>query len=171
VKKPLLLGAALAVALVALAVTLPSLRARLAAPATAAETALPAAEPPAPALIPSAPAAAPSASAIAVAPGKAVSLKSLGRERLDAQVRRVVDSMDRLGRPPAGIVQGGRRGGRRGAFENLERRLPVKPPGYYRESDVWPPRGKGRGAERLVFGREGEVYYSPDHYRTFVRLR
>jgi guanyl-specific ribonuclease Sa len=79
--------------------------------------------------------------------------------------------MDRLGRPPAGVVQGGRRGAKRGVFENAERRLPAHASGYYRESDVWPPRASGRGAERLIFGREGEVYYSPDHYRTFTRLR
>ncbi len=79
--------------------------------------------------------------------------------------------MDRTGLPPAGIAQGGRRGSQRAVFQNLERRLPAKPPGYYRESDVW-PRGSGsRGAERLVFGREGQVYYSKDHYRSFVRLR
>jgi guanyl-specific ribonuclease Sa len=79
--------------------------------------------------------------------------------------------MDRVGRPPAGVPQGGGKGDKRAVFDNVERRLPVRAPGYYRESDVWPPRGSRRGAERLVFGREGEVYYSPDHYRSFVRLR
>jgi guanyl-specific ribonuclease Sa len=79
--------------------------------------------------------------------------------------------MDRTGRPPAGVAQGGRRGGRRGVFVNAERRLPVKPAGYYHESDVWPSRGSPRGAERLVFGKNAEVYYSPDHYRSFRRLR
>jgi guanyl-specific ribonuclease Sa len=95
----------------------------------------------------------------------------VGKPRLDAQIRKVVESMDRTGRPPAGVTQGGRRGTQRATFQNLEGRLAAKPSGYYRESDVW-SRGSGsRGAERLVFGREGEVYYSKDHYRSFVRLR
>ena len=75
------------------------------------------------------------------------------------------------GRPPRGVEQGGRQGRERGVFQNLERRLPAKPAGYYRESDVWPRGPGGRGAERLVFGREGEVYYTKDHYRSFTRLR
>jgi guanyl-specific ribonuclease Sa len=98
-------------------------------------------------------------------------LKAVGKPHLDAQIRKVVESMDRAGRPPKGVAQGGRRGRQRAIFQNLEGRLPAKAPGYYRESDVW-PRGSGsRGAERLVFGRAGEVYYSKDHYRSFVRLR
>jgi guanyl-specific ribonuclease Sa len=95
----------------------------------------------------------------------------VGKPRQDAQIRKVVESMDRTGLPPAGVMQGGRRGSQRAVFQNLERRLPAKPPGYYRESDVWPQGSGSRGAERLVFGREGQVYYSKDHYRSFVRLR
>ena len=83
----------------------------------------------------------------------------------------VVESMDRTGRPPAGIAQGGRRGGRRGEFQNLEGRLPAQPPGYYTETDVWPRGEGGRGTRRLIFGRGGEVYYTADHYRTFVKVR
>ncbi|MCL4818082.1 MAG: hypothetical protein KJ067_03040 [Vicinamibacteria bacterium] len=79
--------------------------------------------------------------------------------------------MDRTGRPPEGVAQGGRRGGQRGLFENAEGRLPRRPRGYYVESDVWPRGPGGRGAERLVFGREGEVYYTSDHYDSFTRLR
>lgn len=80
-------------------------------------------------------------------------------------------AFDRTGSPPAGVAQGGRRGGRRGVFDNAEGRLPRRGPGYYRESDVWPRGPGGRGAERLVFGNAGEVYYTADHYRSFVRLR
>jgi guanyl-specific ribonuclease Sa len=98
-------------------------------------------------------------------------LSARGDEALAAQVRRVVASMDATGHPPEGVVQGGRRGGRRGEFQNLEGRLPRRPPGYYQESDVWPRGPDGRGALRLVFGRKREVYFSGDHYRSFVRLR
>jgi guanyl-specific ribonuclease Sa len=97
--------------------------------------------------------------------------RSLGDPALDAQVALVIDSMDRTGRPPDGVAQGGRKGGRRGTFQNAEGRLPTQPPGYYTESDVWPRAASGRGTHRLIFGRGGEVYYTADHYRTFVRVR
>jgi guanyl-specific ribonuclease Sa len=96
---------------------------------------------------------------------------SLGDAGLDRQVALVIASMDATGRPPAGVEQGGRRGGARGVFQNLERRLPAQPPGYYTETDVWPRGGSGRGTRRLIFGRGGEVYYTGDHYRTFVKVR
>jgi guanyl-specific ribonuclease Sa len=172
VKRAFLIGLALALGLVALAVALPYLRARFLA--TGAGTAPPPATPGP--IVPSAPASPPPSPPSPPSPAARVeeakaSLKTLGKPKLDAQIREVVESMDRSGRPPVGVAQGGRRGGKRGVFENAERRLPVRPPGYYHESDVWPPRTAGRGAERLIFGREGEVYFSPDHYRAFERLR
>jgi guanyl-specific ribonuclease Sa len=96
---------------------------------------------------------------------------SLGDPRLDEQVLRVIEAFDSTGRPPAGVAQGGRRGARPGLFENAEGRLPARPPSHYTESDVWPRGKRGRGPQRLVFGRDGEVYYSADHYRTFTRIR
>jgi guanyl-specific ribonuclease Sa len=87
-----------------------------------------------------------------------------------AQIEAVIESMDRTGHPPPGVAQGGRKSGGRGVFENAERRLPGQPRGYYEETDVWPRHGP-RGAERLVFGRAREVYYTGDHYRTFVKVR
>ena len=86
------------------------------------------------------------------------------------QIQVVIEAMDQNGKPPRGVVPGGRRGGKKGVFLNAERRLPRKPAGYWIDSDVWPKDGP-RGAERLVFGREGEVYWTRDHYQTFVRLR
>jgi guanyl-specific ribonuclease Sa len=96
---------------------------------------------------------------------------SLGDPELDRQVAAVIESMDRTGRPPAGIAQGGRKSGKRGLFQNAEGRLPAEPPGYYTETDVWPPGAGGRGTRRLIFGRGGEVYFTADHYRTFARVR
>jgi ribonuclease T1 len=56
-------------------------------------------------------------------------------------------------------------------FENREKRLPARPAGYYREF-IHPTSGEdGPGGQRVVVGREGDVYYSPDHYRTFRRVR
>jgi guanyl-specific ribonuclease Sa len=90
----------------------------------------------------------------------------------EQQVQRVIAAMDATGRPPAGVAQGGRKGGPKGLFDNAEGRLPRQPRGYYTETDVWPRQpGRNRGAERLVFGKAGEVYYTGDHYRTFRQVR
>jgi filamentous hemagglutinin len=56
-------------------------------------------------------------------------------------------------------------------FENRERRLPTKSPGYYHEYVLPTPGDDGPGAQRIVAGDNGEVYYTPDHYRAFRRLR
>ena len=93
----------------------------------------------------------------------------LGAERA-RQVQLVVAAMRSSGAPPAGVAQGGRRGSEQGVFLNLEGKLPRRARGYYQETDVWPRTAGGRGAERLVFGRDGEVFYTGDHYRTFARL-
>ena len=125
---------------------------------------------PAPASIPHAeprPATAPAAPAPRAAPTSI----SLGDPALERQVALVIESMDQTGHPPQGVAQGGRRGGTRGVFENVEGRLPRQAGGYYTETDVWPRGAGGRGARRLIFGRGGEVYYTADHYRTFVRVR
>ncbi len=98
-------------------------------------------------------------------------LASTGEASRDAQIARVVAAMDETGRPPEGVAQGGRRGGAKGLFDNREGRLPARGRGYYVESDVWPRGPGGRGTYRLIFGREREVYYTADHYRTFTRLR
>ncbi|MEV0965203.1 MULTISPECIES: ribonuclease domain-containing protein [unclassified Streptomyces] len=53
------------------------------------------------------------------------------------------------------------------AFGNLEGMLPDRERGYYREYTVPTPGERDRGARRIVTGREGEVYYTDDHYQTF----
>jgi len=56
-------------------------------------------------------------------------------------------------------------------FGNREARLPPRPRGYYREYTVPTPGSPDRGARRIISGREGELYYTSDHYRTFRRIR
>ncbi|PWT76262.1 MAG: hypothetical protein C5B46_01445, partial [Proteobacteria bacterium] len=56
-------------------------------------------------------------------------------------------------------------------FQNREARLPRRPNGYYREYTVPTPGARDRGARRIVTGREGERYYTADHYRRFDRIR
>ena len=56
-------------------------------------------------------------------------------------------------------------------FGNYERRLPVRNRGYYREFTVPTPGSNNRGARRFVVSKEGEYYYTDDHYRSFKRVR
>ncbi len=91
--------------------------------------------------------------------------------RLKSQIEKVIKSFDKTGKPPEGVWQGGRRGQPRGLFMNERGKLPIKPRGYYTETDIWPGSPGSRGAERLIIGRGGEVYYTPDHYNTFVQIR
>lgn len=55
-------------------------------------------------------------------------------------------------------------------FQNREGRLPPRPRGYYREYTVPTPGASNRGARRVVQGRDGDTWYTSDHYRTFVRI-
>jgi len=55
-------------------------------------------------------------------------------------------------------------------FGNFERRLPIRERAYYREYTVPTPGISHRGARRIVAGRQGELYYTADHYRSFRRI-
>ena len=52
-------------------------------------------------------------------------------------------------------------------FGNFERLLPRKTGGYYKEYTVPTPGESDRGARRIVAGKDGEKYYTPDHYESF----
>lgn len=64
-------------------------------------------------------------------------------------------------------------------FGNRERRLPLRPRGYYREYTVPTPGARDRGARRIIAGRgvagdpaaSAEYWYTDDHYETFRRIR
>lgn len=55
-------------------------------------------------------------------------------------------------------------------FSNREKRLPARERGWYREYTVRTPGERSRGARRIVAGRDGTLYYSDDHYRSFKRI-
>lgn len=55
-------------------------------------------------------------------------------------------------------------------FMNRERLLPQHERGYWREYTVPTPGEPDRGARRIVAGQGGELYYTDDHYRSFVRV-
>lgn len=56
-------------------------------------------------------------------------------------------------------------------FGNFEKLLPLRERGYYREYSVKTPGISSRGARRIVVGRDGESYYTDDHYASFRRIR
>jgi metalloendopeptidase OMA1, mitochondrial len=89
------------------------------------------------------------------------------------RVSEVLQSVDQNGQAPDGF-EGGRQ------FLNLarddEQALPrTDAQGaaiQYREWDVNPKiAGRNRGTERLVTGSDHSAYYTPNHYRTFIRIR
>jgi ribonuclease T1 len=55
-------------------------------------------------------------------------------------------------------------------FGNREKRLPARERGWYREYTVRTPGERTRGARRIVAGRDGTLYYTDDHYRSFKRI-
>ena len=55
---------------------------------------------------------------------------------------------------------------------NLEGKLPRQADrDYYREYVVRTQGLRSVGPQRLVIGKNGETYYTSDHYRTFVRVK
>ncbi len=55
-------------------------------------------------------------------------------------------------------------------FENREGLLPGHETGYYHEYTVETPGSDDRGARRVIAGSAGELYYTDDHYESFVRI-
>ena len=55
-------------------------------------------------------------------------------------------------------------------FENRENILPQREVGYYKEYVHPTPGINGPGAQRIIIGGSNEWYYSPDHYKTFIRF-
>jgi filamentous hemagglutinin len=81
-----------------------------------------------------------------------------------------VDLAPELARIEAGIADPHDNDG--SVFQNRERRLPVMDErDYYREYVVRTPGLDEVGPQRLVIGAGGEVYYTADHYLSFIRIR
>jgi ribonuclease T1 len=98
-------------------------------------------------------------------PGRALHLPA----GVPAKVGKVLKYIDECQRPPEGY-EGGR------PFGNHEGLLPARDAHgrliRYQEWDVNPKvAGKNRGPERLVTGSDGSAYYTPHHYRSFIKIR
>jgi guanyl-specific ribonuclease Sa len=130
--------------------------------------------PPVPTSVPEEPAVETSDQAPIEEPAEAASpalAQNVTLRDLDGKVvfRGTVDLQPTLDRIAAGKRLKYRNDG--STFENREGRLPRKPARYYREYVHPTPSLAGPGPQRIVVGREGEVYYTPDHYRSFKRIR
>jgi ribonuclease T1 len=53
-------------------------------------------------------------------------------------------------------------------FGNREKLLPLKASEYYHEFTVKTPGSPDRGGRRLITGQSKELYYTGDHYSSFV---
>jgi ribonuclease T1 len=74
-----------------------------------------------------------------------------------AQVWQTIQSGGKLTYSRDGIV-----------FNNAEHLLPAHTRGYYHEYTVPTPGSRDRGTRRLIAGQSHEVYYTGDHYVSFV---
>jgi ribonuclease T1 len=79
-----------------------------------------------------------------------------------------LDYILQYNKAPKGYV-----GGRR--FGNFEELLPKKTESgkkiFYKEWDIYPKKkGINRGPHRLVTGNNRTAYYTPDHYKSFVKI-
>lgn len=55
-------------------------------------------------------------------------------------------------------------------FGNYEGLLPSKKGRIYTECDIDTLGKSSRGAKRIVFSNDGLIFYSPDHYESFIQL-
>lgn len=81
---------------------------------------------------------------------------------LEARVTSTIDDIE------AGVTRYSQDGT---VFRNSEGLLPKEGAGYYTEYTVENSAYANRGVERIVVGANGEMYYTPDHYGSFVRIR
>ncbi|WP_406056537.1 guanine-specific ribonuclease N1 and T1 [Streptomyces sp. NBC_01077] len=97
--------------------------------------------------------------ATAAAPTGTSGLPTVRASDLPPEARRTLELIARGG--PFPYAKDG------AVFSNFERILPREQRGYYREYTVKTPGERDRGARRIVTGRNGEIYWTDDHYDSF----
>ena len=85
------------------------------------------------------------------------------------RIQKIIKAIDKTEKNLPGYV-----GGR--IFKNKEKMLPIKTNFkkniIYKEWDIKPRiEGVNRGAERVVTGNDGSVWYTNDHYKNFTKMR
>lgn len=93
------------------------------------------------------------------APSWAKGMATVSAAELPAEARRTLELIDDGGPFPYEKDGSG--------FGNFEGELPQQPRGHYHEYTVRTPGEDDRGARRIVTGRDGETYYTDDHYESF----
>ena len=88
-------------------------------------------------------------------------------------IYKVLKALKETGQPPSGY-----RGGDtfandgRGGAQTLPKTDAAGNPITYKEYDIHPSQpGVNRGAERIVTGSDGSVWYTDDHYATFIQVQ
>jgi ribonuclease T1 len=96
-------------------------------------------------------------------PGPTATTSSTPLSGLPVQARQTVSLIEKGGPFPYphndGVV-----------FHNNEHLLPRETDGYYHEYTVPTPGSSDRGARRIITGRDGEFFYTGDHYEHFVPI-
>jgi ribonuclease T1 len=100
--------------------------------------------------------------ALAAKTRKPRTLKTISIDQLPPEARQTLDAIEQG--PPYPYDRDGI------TFHNYEKLLPVKKDGYYQEFTVKTPGENGRGARRIIRGANGELYYTADHYRSFLEI-
>lgn len=90
------------------------------------------------------------------------SIKTVAASSLPSQARQTIKEIQSGG--PYPYEQDG------AVFGNREHLLPKEPTGYYHEYTVPTPGADTRGARRIITGKNGEFYYTSDHYKSFQRV-
>ena len=55
-------------------------------------------------------------------------------------------------------------------FGNYEKVLPVVSGRTYHECDIDTLNAKSRGAKRIIYSDDGQIYYTDNHYKSFTLL-
>jgi guanyl-specific ribonuclease Sa len=102
----------------------------------------------------------------------------IGEKSLEELPQSVQDSYKKYGidgwKGPRPDQTPGTRGGR--IYKNYDKTLPQTDGEgnniTYREFDVNNKiEGQNRDAERFIIGSDGSIYYTNDHYQTFIKIR
>jgi guanyl-specific ribonuclease Sa len=89
------------------------------------------------------------------------------RNGADADARRKTEAT--LKRIENGEVDPHRNDG--AIFKNREGLLPKRDEGYYKEYVYREPGSASPGEERVIVGRDGDVYFTRDHYDSFEKIK
>ena len=58
----------------------------------------------------------------------------------------------------------------KGSISNYEGLLPQAEGRFYTECDIDTCGAPSRGAKRIVFSNDGLIFYTDDHYQSFIKL-